>query len=68
MLRRLLPSVRPPAAAARAFHLTGSAPAAEASGLRQAAFNTIKGSQKPLHNKEVFKQLEAALPKDVRTD
>lgn len=70
MLRRLLPSsIRPAAAtatatAARALSQSAAA-AAEGGGLRQAAFGVIKQAPKPMHNREVFKALDAALPKDV---
>lgn len=75
MLRRILPSSTTTAFHARAFHASASSSAAAAAaaegsaatagGLRQAALGLIRGAQKPLHNKEVFKVLEAALPKDV---
>lgn len=71
MLRRLvLPSLRRPAAAAAVpLSTTTAAPAAPVPGtsLRQAAFYIIHsaGPGQPLHNREVFRQLEAALPEDV---
>ena len=72
MLRRLLPSsirqaTTTTTTAARAFSQSAAA-ATEGSaggGLRQAAFGLIKQAPKPLHNREVFKALDAALPKDV---
>lgn len=78
MLRRLVQSsaaraaaaapAAPGAGAAAAYSTSRAtaAAAAEAPGLRQAAFGVIsKAGGKPLHNKEVFKQLDAALPKEV---
>jgi len=59
----------PLAAAAAPLSTTTAAPAAPVPGtsLRQAAFHIIHsaGPGQPLHNREVFRQLEAALPEDV---